>query len=106
MQIKIDKETSEVVQNGKKWERFVQSEEWQMVKDKILEKIISLTDVTTLDENQKLEGLLMDVKTNKRTVLLLKELIDDVEGEAQQFSINKSSVSEIRRNEIITRYSV
>lgn len=75
-----------------------------MVKARLLDRLINLSDLTLIDEGQDPVIALLNIKAKKLAITELKGVIDEIEGEAHQSSFNKTAFEDMRRTEIISRY--
>ena len=75
-----------------------------MVKARLLDRLINLSDLTLIDEGQDPVIALLNIKAKKLAITELKGVIDEIEGEAHQSSFNKMAFEDMRRTEIISRY--
>jgi hypothetical protein len=85
--MKIDRETSEVLEQGKHIARIVASDDWVELKSIIEAKMASL--YIDIDENHPNEILGENVKANRKAIHILSSFIAQVEGSAYQFDSNR-----------------
>lgn len=101
----VDDETSKILTTSQKWERFRKSEEWQMVRDKFMEKLVELSDLSTIDDANP-EKLALEISVRKRVLEMLYETMKWMEGEVQAGQFNQKAFQMERRQQIIERYDI
>lgn len=97
----MDKETSQVLQQGQAILDLVKSPGWQDVKNKLVEKIMTLGDITMVEtEGKSAEQVMMDFKVRKQVIDVLVGWVKEVEGDANQFISNQQMLQEIKKTSV------
>lgn len=101
--MKLDKETAEVLKQGKKVSDFVKSEAWADVKGKLTAKLVDLADITTLGEADPLL-LLQEIKTRKLAINLVIGWVREIEGNANQHEANEQTFKAIKEESVTIHF--
>lgn len=101
----LDKGTRILLREQRKVEEWVASEAWQVVKKKLLEKLVAIDSVRRLPiEQQNFDQIGRDAVTRQGAVELVLEWINDVEGIAKQSKHNRNAMEQVRNEEIIQNF--
>lgn len=83
----MDQETQKVLREGEKMAAFVKGDEWAMVKDIMVAKIMDFQSIMNIDGNDPVE-IAQKIQIRQEVVTALKEIIQEVEGRADQHRLN------------------
>lgn len=83
----METEEKEIVERGKALQDLVKSDGWQEVKTKIMDKIMELQSIMNLDSTDA-DQMVIDAKARVMSISCLKEWLEEVEGDAEQFENN------------------
>lgn len=97
----IDKETSDILNESEKIERFIDSEGWKIVKKKLFDKLITLDSISGVPKNKSSDDLLKDFMIREGVVSMIIEWVKDIEGEAVKSKHNKKFVEQLRKESIL-----
>lgn len=88
----LDKETKEILSDEKKIEHLCEHEGWEIVRNKLIEKIQDLQHIQNVDITSP-ENAIIDLKARGMAVQILWEwLTVDVQGTAQNSKSNPMNV--------------
>ena len=75
--MRYDKETEKHIRENEAMIQFVQGREWNMVKDRLLEKLMVLDSIEALPDDIDLN----EIKMRRGAISIVREWIIDIEGE-------------------------
>lgn len=102
--IKLDKETRELLTEQEKIKLLTEHEGWGMVKGMFLAKVASLVNISDMDPMKPLGGsLIAEIGIRQGAAAKLIEILNEVQGTADQFDANSALTQEINESYIIRR---
>jgi hypothetical protein len=82
----MDKETAAQLSESQRTHHFVNSEDWQWVKEKLQNKLIGIDSLALLDTKDKSpEQVGVDVLVKKEAQKQIVEWMEELEGEAESY---------------------
>lgn len=105
----LDKETQKVQNDSEANYRFVKSDDWKIVKSRLIEKIIILDSLSYLRDEQRKKKTPMTVEEIGRWALIRQEVVDtilswinEIEGDARDFEVRtRQMIKEIKEESIV-----
>lgn len=91
------KHAKEIQRKGKIYE-FVVSESWQIIRKRVIDKIIHLDSIQSLSDQ---ECTRQDILANRKAVKLLFDWLNETEGEAREYNVLMNEVQEDKKKQII-----
>lgn len=88
------KEQQEILRKGEKLNNFVNSNDWQYVKDK-LNKMIKMVDSIEFLPVNEIKNIEIEVRARNGAINLIRDWINIIEGEAEQIQSNKEMIDEV-----------
>lgn len=85
----MDNETQKIISDGEVTADYVKAKGWKKVKQKFTEKILDLQSIKNLDVDATAENIIHDIKVRNSVVEVLMEIIQEIEGEAEQYEGNR-----------------
>lgn len=79
---KMDKETQEILSEGKQLLSLVNTDGWEMAKNKLVNKIADLQNAFNIEDRTP-EEMVIDLKARKIASMILFDWVRDIEGTAQ-----------------------
>ena len=101
--MKLDKETGKLRDKGMKLKEFTKSEAWVDIKSQLTNKLVSLADLTTLEEKDPLI-MLQDIKVRKLVIGLVMGWVREIEGQVNQFDANEQAFRAIKEESVIIQF--
>lgn len=101
--MKLDKETGEVMTRGTKLKEMVRSEAWADAKSELTNRLVSLADLTTIDDQDALK-LLQEIKVRKLAINLVMGWVREIEGQANQYEANEEAFRAIKEESVILQF--
>lgn len=100
-ELKLDKETSNLLTEQKKLRDLVSHEGWSIVRKKILEKASELLNLDTLDVLSNPQSAIQEIGMRKLAAYRLLEVLKDITGTVEQFDANSALTQQIEQSYII-----
>jgi len=106
MEKELDKDTQKVITEGEKISRFVDSDDWKLIKGKLFQKIALLNAIDSIPlEKLNSEELAKTVRERASVVDIVVGWINEIEGTSQAHKTqNAKFVKETSESEIIRRF--
>lgn len=82
--MKPDQETAKILSEQEELMLLVKGKAWAIVRAKFLDKIVSLSDIFTLDEKD-ITKLAMELGARQMAAEILMKLLKEIEGTAAQY---------------------
>lgn len=99
----LDKETKQILTDGEKIEKFVESEGWKLVKQRLIKKLATLNSIDEVPKDLKSEDRLREYDIREGVVSIIIDWVREIEGEKNKSKFNKQIFSEIKE-ELTIRY--
>jgi hypothetical protein len=104
MKEKPDKETGKILEQGEKLALFVQSEEWQNIKNILFKRLGSISSFDEEELNKKTdEEIGKEMKVRQKVIQVVIDWIDQIEGIPGQHQANLEAFKKGRVDDIIIR---
>lgn len=100
----LDKETKKILTDGEKIERFIESEGWKLVKQKLIAKLAIINSISLVPKETNREDMLKEYELREGVVSIVLDWIRDIEGEKNKSKFNKQAFREIEQESIIQYY--
>lgn len=91
------REQKVIEEKGKVYE-FVKSDNWQIIRKKLIDKIIHFDSISNLLDN---ECTRQDILGNKKAVKLVFDWLNEIEGDAQEYAVLMTQVTKSKEENII-----
>jgi len=101
--MELDKETQKMLSDGEKIADFVNSSAWKLVKDKLVNRLITLDSISSMPTMDK-DEFYVQAKIREGVVSIITEWIRDIEGDAEKHKSNKQAFSSMREEVIIEHF--
>jgi hypothetical protein len=99
-----DKETTKVLNEGDRIARFVQSEDYQLIKGKLMGLLAAADSISTIaSEDLEKDTTMRTIQIRAGAIALVKEWIGQVEGIANQAIHTAVAMTEQPKDDIIIR---
>lgn len=103
---KIDIETQQILTEGQQIERWVNSDDWKLVKKKLMSRLITVDSISSVpSENLSNEQLLREYSVRNGAVNLVIDWIKDIEGTAMNNKTNQEIFKEAREDSIVQYFN-
>lgn len=103
--MQLDKDTQKVMLEGQEIDNFTKSDAWNLVKEKLTSRLAAMDSLSTMDFTNKTETqIALEVQTRANTVMTIRQWIEEVEGTAEQFRVNKEMLLSHTEESLIINY--
>lgn len=100
--IKLDRETRELLTEQEKIKLLTQHEGWGIVKKMLMEKVAGLLNISDMNPKEPLGGsLIAEIGIRQGAATKIIEILNDVQGTADQFDANESLTQQVENSYII-----
>jgi hypothetical protein len=99
----IDKETQKIYNESTELKNMVKSTGWGYARERLMQKIVTIGDLTLLDTSADPLVLAQDIKVNQRVVKELLAWLNEIEGIVAQEQQARGVIEQYKRD-VIIRY--
>ena len=102
--IKLDKETKEMMTDQEKIKRLTEHDGWPLVRNLILKKAGELINISDINvANPSGGNLVAEIGMRQLASARLLEVINDIQGTAEQFDMNSALTEQVENTFIMRR---
>lgn len=96
----MDKETKKVMSDGEELSLFIKGRAWEIIRTKMMDRILNLNDMTTLPDSENLDR---EIYARKQTIKTIIDIIEDIKGTAEQHRNHEDILKKMMKDDIVLR---
>ncbi len=99
----IEKDTKQILTEGEKIQDFVKSDGWQIVRKKLVDKLVLLDSIAAMPKEGSDATIVKQLKIREGVNSIITEWLNDLEGLSEQHSFNTAKFLEIEKKNAIVQ---
>ena len=101
---KLDKKTAQIISNDERVARFVDSDDWKVVKQSLITKVVLNDSMSPLVTTAGSKDLLTEILARAHASALVLEWLQEVEGRAKGSKVDVTPLVEEPEAQIVTYF--